>query len=272
MVGVAGTFADAATVTGVGGVSPTGTVQFTLYQGSTCSGAALLSSGQIALVAGTAPAASATYSASWPPATAGSYHWHAIFTSGDSNYTNSTTSCADAGELVTVSNSLAVSQITPTAATCQQFASGTAAGLSSVAYATSGSTITSENPSAFFYWVRVAVSTAGSQSFTITQATTYAPTTGTRFFTLASSGSVAYGPSCTSLARQLSGGTATNPTVTISFSAAAAGTYFIRLKDSTGSIVGSGPAFTSRNAGSYTYTFQTTGLTSSTSTLVLRHK
>jgi hypothetical protein len=171
-----------------------------------------------------------------------------------------------------VTNGLAVSQITPTAATCQQFASGTAAGLSSVTYATKGTTITSENPGAFFYWVRIAVSTAGSQSFTITQATTYAPTTGTRYFTLPSSGSVAYGPSCTTLATQLNGGTATNPTVTISFSAAAAGTYFIRLKYSTSSVVGSGPAFTSRSAGSYTYAFQTTGLSSSTSTLVLQHR
>jgi hypothetical protein len=271
-VGAARTFADTATVTGVGGVTPTGTVQFTLYKGSTCSGTALLSSGQIVLVAGTAPATSATYSASWTPATAGSYYWHATFTSGDSNYTSATTSCSDAGELVTVSNGLAVSQITPTAATCQQFASGSAVGLSSVTYATTGTTITSDNPGAFFYWVRVAISTAGSQSFTITQATTYAPTTGTGSITLATSGSVAYGPSCTTLARQLNGGTTTKPTVTISFSAAAAGTYFIRLKYSTASVVGSGPAFTSRSAGSYAYTFQTTGLSSSTATLVLQHR
>ena len=102
-VGVTGTFGDTATVTGLGGVTPTGTVKFILYQGSGCTGAQL-TSGQIALVAGTAPAASAGYSASWTPPKTGKYYWTAAY-SGDTNYTSSSTTCATAGELVTVSPS-----------------------------------------------------------------------------------------------------------------------------------------------------------------------
>ena len=110
-VGVKGTFGDTATVTGLGSATPTGTVKFILYQGATCTGAQL-TSGKIALVAGKAPAAKASYSASWTPPKAGKYYWTAVY-SGDANYTGSATTCAEAGELVTVSPSAATISTTP---------------------------------------------------------------------------------------------------------------------------------------------------------------
>ena len=47
-------------------MTPTGTVKFILYQGASCTGAQL-TSGLVPLVAGVAPAAKASYSASWTP-------------------------------------------------------------------------------------------------------------------------------------------------------------------------------------------------------------
>ena len=86
-------------------MTPTGTVQFILYQGSSCTGAQL-TSGLVALVAGVAPAAKATYSASWTPPKTGRYDWTAVY-SGDVNYAGSSTACAAAGELVTVGSATA---------------------------------------------------------------------------------------------------------------------------------------------------------------------
>jgi hypothetical protein len=70
--------------------------------------------------------------------------------------------------------------------------------LSGIAYATKGTTISEDNPGVLFYWVKVKVSTTGTQSFKITQVTDYSPTTGTRYFSLAS-GSGAYDGSCNTL-------------------------------------------------------------------------
>jgi len=155
-----------------------------------------------------------------------------------------------------------VSQITPTGTTCAQFKSGTAGTLGPVTYATKGKTISSINPGVFFYWVKVTVSSAGPQAFFITQSTTYSPTTGTNLFALAA-GSFAYDGSCNTLSTTITGGA---DNLKVAFNAAAPGTYFIGIKYSTRSIVGSSPATTN-----YLYTFSTTGVGGSNSTINLNH-
>jgi uncharacterized repeat protein (TIGR01451 family) len=161
-----------------------------------------------------------------------------------------------------------VSQITPTQTTCSQFASGTASTLSFVNYATlfGGTTIANDNPGVLFYWVKLTVTSSGLHTYTITQSTTYAPTTGTQYFALAA-GSFAYDGSCNTLPTTITG-PANNLTVQFS---GAPGTYYIGIKYRPKSVVGSGPAATTPGS-FYTYTFQTTGVGGSTSSVKLIHQ
>jgi hypothetical protein len=123
----------------------------------------------------------------------------------------------------------------------------------------------------FFYFVKVTVTTGGSQSFAITQSTTYTPTTGTQYFAV-TPGSAVYDSGCNVIAQipegapTVSGGVATT---TVTFSGAP-GTYFIGLKYSAKSIVGSGPANTTPGF-SYPYTIQTSGVAGSAQGLNLVH-
>jgi hypothetical protein len=176
----------------------------------------------------------------------------------------------------TISGAAPVSQITttdagPAEAICQQFIAGTASTLHAVVYDTKGTTISKViTPGQFWYWVNVPATAAGPQSFTITQATTYAPGTGSPFFLLGS-GTAVFDGSCNPLAASASGGTATSPDVTVSFNAPSAGSFNIAVKLATHSIIGSSPA--SMTSGfSYTYTFATTGVGGSTQTLLLTHQ
>ena len=100
-VGSSMSLTDVATVTGSDGVNPTGSVNFTLYADSTCTTVVIGVSGSEALTAAAAPTSVATHNASWTPASAGTYYWHASY-SGDSNYDASMTGCSDASEAVIV--------------------------------------------------------------------------------------------------------------------------------------------------------------------------
>jgi hypothetical protein len=108
----------------------------------------------------------------------------------------------------------------------------------------------------FFYWLKVTVP-AGNNIFTITEAIT----TGnfTTKFALANGGNNVWNNSCNSLSNTIT--QAGNGTVTVSFSAPVAGTYFISLKYDSGSVKGStapGPTTTVH------YDITTTGLPGST--------
>ena len=172
----------------------------------------------------------------------------------------------------TISGAAPVSQITTTGGggsevICQQFIAGTASTLSTVVYDTNGMTISKViTPGQFWYWVNVQATSAGTQSFTITQTTTYTPMTGNPFFLLGG-GTAVFDASCNSVAASTSGGTAANPNVTVSFTAPSAGSFNIAVKEMTHSIIGSSPASTT-----YTYTFATTGVGGSTQTLSLTHQ
>src|SRR5260370_27719235 len=73
-VGIALTVSDKATVTGNDGVTPSGTVTFTLWTNNTCKTVALGPSAAQPLT-GSAGVATATYSTSWTPPAVGSYYW-----------------------------------------------------------------------------------------------------------------------------------------------------------------------------------------------------
>jgi hypothetical protein len=175
----------------------------------------------------------------------------------------------------TISGAAPVSQITttgggPVEVICQQFIAGTAITLSTVEDDTKGMTISKViTPGQFLYWVNVQATSGGPQSFTITQSTTYNPSTGSPFFLLGG-GTAVFDASCNSVAASTSGGTADNPNVTVSFTAPSAGSFDIGVKFMTHSIIGSSPASTTSGF-SYTYTFATVGVGGSTQTVSLTH-
>jgi len=163
------------------------------------------------------------------------------------------------------------SQITDTGAKgeteCTFFTGGTATTVSTVSYDTNSGTISKiTTPGSFWYFTKVQVTAPGTQSFTVTQTTTYAPTTGTPFFSLGG-GSTAYDGSCNPLGTTVTGGGAST---TVSFTAATAGTYIVSVKFMTHSVVGSSPA-SDTSGFSYNYTFSTTGASGSTQGLLLTH-
>jgi hypothetical protein len=107
----------------------------------------------------------------------------------------------------------------------------------------------------FFYWLKVTVP-AGNNVFTVTETIT----TGnfTRIFSLANGGNNVWNNSCNSTSNTIT--QAVNGTVTVSFYAPVAGTYFISLKYDSGSVKGAAaPAPTTVH-----YDITTTGVPGST--------
>jgi len=154
------------------------------------------------------------------------------------------------------------SQITPTATTCSQFNSGTAATLSELDYAVKSGKVSSVAPGVFFYWVKV-TAVAGSNTFTVDQAIT----TGnfdSHFFSQAS-GSFVYNSGCTKINSSIS---TSNGVTTVSFSASSAGTYFIGIKYDSKSVEG----FAAPTPTTVHYEFSTVGVPGSTSGIDLVKK
>jgi len=127
-----------------------------------------------------------------------------------------------------------VSKITPTGTTCTQFRDGTAETLSSLNYSIKNGKINQINPGVFFYWVKVTVP-AGNNSFSITQTITTSNFAGRLAM---QSGSNVFDFSCNSLHPTITQNTMTGA-VTVQFNAPAGGTYFISIKYSGNSVVGS---------------------------------
>ncbi len=125
------------------------------------------------------------------------------------------------------------SQITPTATTCSQFASGTSATLDTLEYSVKSGKISQVNPGVFFYWVKVDA-TAGSNTFTINQTIT----TGNfnTYFSQAA-GSNVFTSSCT-VVKPPASITTVNGVTTITFDAATAGQYIIGIKYNASSVKG----------------------------------
>jgi hypothetical protein len=262
---------DTAHLMGVVNTGQPGTVTISAYAGTgagACTGTAAAS--------GTAPpvTVSGDYAVTdFTGLAPGHYEFQAVYVpaAGDNVNLGASSTCGDEPMQV---NSPVVSQITPTNTTCTQFSQGQASTQGPITYSTKGTTISQVAPGVIFYWVKIQVPSGGTfpatQTFTITQSTTYTPTTGTQYFAKAS-GSFAYDKNCNTLSTTIGG---TDPSRTVTFTAAAPGTYFIGIKYSPDSIVGSGPAATHSVLpnNNYLYTFQTTGVAGSTSTVALNHK
>jgi len=123
--------------------------------------------------------------------------------------------------------------------------------------------IKQENPGVFFYWVKV-TAPAGNNMFVVNQSIT----TG-NFNTLfaIASGSTVYNSSCTNVHATFTQSSINNTTgtVTVTFNAATAGTYYIAIKFSTTSVTGK----TAPTPSTVGYTYSTTGVPGSTSSLNL---
>jgi hypothetical protein len=126
-----------------------------------------------------------------------------------------------------------VSKITPTGTTCNDFKNGQAGTLASLSYSVKNGQINQVAPGVFFYWLKVTVP-AGNNVFTVTETIT----TGnfTRIFSLANGGNNVWNNSCNSISNTIT--QAANGTVSVSFNAPVAGTYFISLKYDPGSVKG----------------------------------
>ena len=243
---------DTSTVTPSNSFVASGTVTYTFFGNSACSGSGT-AAGTVTLTGTGAVPKSNTEG----PLAAGSYSFQAVY-SGDSNYAGSTSPC----EPFSVTAPPHVSQIAPTGTTCSQFSGNTAGTLSTVQYSLKNGVINQTDPGVFFYWVTVTVSGAGAQTFTITQSIN--PTFDSHYF-MPAAGSFAYDGSCNKLTTIV---TQSGNTTTVNFTAAAAGTYFIGIKYSTRSI--DGAAVTGQPT--FTYTFTTTGVAGSDSSIALAPK
>jgi hypothetical protein len=242
------TISDTATLSG--GANPQGSITFTV------SGPG----GPIASCTQTVPVnGNGTYG----PATcivtqAGTYTWSATYTSSNADNANASDNGANESEVVT--NPPHVSQITPTQTTCSQFANGTASTLGSIQYSLKGSaskaTINQVNPGVLFYWVKV----SGSGPFTITQSIGPAGETLQTPFALAS-GSFAYTANC-----QTTGSVKQNADG--SFTVTGSNIAFIGIKLDPSTVVGK-PA---PNPSTAVYTFSTTGVPGSSSSVNLSKK
>jgi len=164
------------------------------------------------------------------------------------------------------STPIQVSQITPTGTTCNDFSGGTAQTLSTIQYSVKNGTINQENPGVFYYWVRVTAA-AGSNTFVVNQSIT----TGS-FSTLfgIASGSNVYSSSCSSVHAGFTQSSinSTTGTVTATFTAPAAGTYYIGIKFSLSSVTGK----TAPTPTTVSYSYSTTGVPGSTNSLNLVKK
>jgi hypothetical protein len=159
-----------------------------------------------------------------------------------------------------------VSQITPTGTTCTQFSGGTASTLSTINYTVKNGLINSTSPGVFFYWVKV-TAVAGSNTFVVNQSITSGNFS--KLFAIAS-GSTVYNSSCTNVHGMFSQTSTdgTSDTVTVTFKASTAGTYYIAIKFSTSTVVGK----TAPNPTTVNYSYNTTGVPGSTSSINLSKK
>jgi len=125
-----------------------------------------------------------------------------------------------------------VGQITPTGTTCTQFNNDSATTLDSLKYTVRNGKVNSVAPGVFFYWIKVNVTTAGPQTFTIQQSITSSDNNFDHFFTTAS-GSFVYDSNCVKVRTQ-----SVSSTGVVTFTAPSTGTYIIGVKYDASSVKG----------------------------------
>jgi hypothetical protein len=257
------TLTDSATLSGATSDAG-GTIDFYLFApGDDCSDtttAVYSSTGVPVSGNGSYSSSSGTESGSNVTNQTGTYHWLANY-SGDTNNDPAGSTCADEAVVISTPRT---GQITPTATTCSQFDSGTAATLSSLQYSVKNGNVSAVNPGVFFYWIKV-TATAGSNTFTINQAIT----TGNfdSHFFASTSGSNVYKSDCTAIKPPPSIITSGGVT-TVTFNASSAGTYIIGIKYNAKSVEG----FSAPSPTTVSYTFSAGGVPGSTQGLDLVKK
>jgi hypothetical protein len=239
-----------------GGFNPMGDITFNLYAPSdpTCAGTPAFT--DVVSVNGNGAYSTSSGFAS---NAGGVWRWTATY-SGDGN-NNSVSSGCDA-EQVTITQAVQ-SQITPTATTCSQFASGSAATLSELLYTVKSGKVGSVSPGVFFYWVKVTVASSGNKTFTINQATTTS-NFDSHFFNH-TSGTFAYTSGCTKINTSIN---TSSGVTSVTFNASAPGTYIIGIKYDSKSVQG----FNTPSPTTVHYDFSTTGVSGSTQGLDLKKK
>jgi hypothetical protein len=235
---------DSALLASTESLQGTGSITFNLYGPGDTTCATIIHTETVTGIASNGPFGT---SAGFVATLAGTYNWTAGFT-GDADNTSATTPCGADPVLVTKSP---VSQLSPTTATCTQFAAGTADSLSDITYAMKGGKITSTNPGSFGYWLKV-TSTGSNQTVPITQFTSET----TRPF-LEASGSAVFSATCadaTSVITQASGA------ATVRFNGGSPDTvWYINIRFSTAHVIGES---TPRPNMTVRYLFRSRGTTS----------
>jgi hypothetical protein len=214
---------DKATFSGTGAAAPTGSVSFILYSNSSCTTAVSGVGGT-----GTVAGSSASYTVNWKPTNAGTYYWLASYP-GDSNNAPSSSPCGSQTLVVAAP----VAKMTPSAATCWQFAQGSATGLSPIQYAVKGNKITTVTAAEFTYWVKV----SSGGTYTFNQSTSES----SKKLLLASTKGGVYDDATLSSCGTVSGDKITQNTttgaVTVKFSSGT-GPFYIALNFSTNKLIG----------------------------------
>lgn len=235
---------DSALLASTESLQGTGSITFNLYGPGDTTCATIIHTETVTGIASDGPFGT---SAGFVATLAGTYNWTASFT-GDADNASATSSCGADPVVVTKSPS---SQITPTSATCTQFANGTAPSLRDITYSMKGGKITSTNPGAFGYWLKV-TSTGGPQTVGITQFTSET----SRPFLKVSGGGV-FSATCASAPGTM---TQTGGVATVRFNGGSLGTvWYIDVRFSTANVIGESsphPSATVR------YLFRARGLTS----------
>ena len=221
--GTGTTLQDSATLSATSNLLGTGSITFRLYAPGDGSCASAIHTETVTAVKTNGPFNTTT---GFTAKTVGTYQWTAAF-SGDVNNAAVTSKCG--ADPVTVGPQ--ISEITPIAATCAQFASGFATSMPSYQYTLSGSKIATVTPSSFTYWVKAPL----TGTYKITQSTNE-----TSKKLLLSSGSGVYdnatASSCTTVSSGIAQST-TSDAVTVKVSSGS-GPFYIGLIFSTSKVIG----------------------------------
>jgi hypothetical protein len=221
--GTGTTLQDSATLASTSNLTGTGSITFKLYAPGDSSCASTIHTETVTAVKTNGPFNTTT---GFTAKTVGTYQWTATFT-GDVN--NAAVSSKCGADPVTVGPQ--ISEITPIATTCAQFASGFATSLPSYQYTLSGSKIGTVTPSSFTYWVKV----PSTGTYKITQTTSE-----TSKKLLVVSGSTvsdnATGSSCSTVTSTITQ-SSTSGAVTVKFSAGS-GPFYIGINFSTSKVIG----------------------------------
>ncbi len=221
--GTGTTLQDSATLVSTSNLVGTGSITFKLYAPGDSSCASAIHSETVTAVKTNGPFKTTT---GFTAKTIGTYQWTAAFT-GDANNAAISSKCG--AEPVAVGPQ--ISEITPIATTCAQFASGFATSLPSYQYTLGGSKIATVTPSSFTYWVKV----PSTGTYKITQSTNE-----TSKKLLLGSGSSVYDKATASSCTTVSGGitqSTTSDAVTVKVSSGS-GPFYIGLNFSTSKVIG----------------------------------